>query len=100
MVLLIPAVKHKQALIIPHTVLTVVAAGEIRLAMGRVTQRGEVTYEMMLSLGARHSPLEEAEVTLTKAKPEKVFSTCGIKCPTVKQQIKEHVGTTKTCVSN
>lgn len=100
MVLLILTVKHKQELTIPHVVLTVAAAGEVRLPTGRVIQRGEATYEMMLSLGARESLLEEAGVILTKAKPEKVFSMCGIKCPTVKQQIKEYIDTTKTCVSN
>lgn len=60
MILLILTVKHKQALTVPHIVLTVVAAGEIRLLRMRVIQRGEATYEVMPSLGARESFLEEA----------------------------------------
>lgn len=67
---------------------------------GRVIQKGEVTHEMMLSLGARESLLEEAGVMLTKVKLEKMSSRGGIKCPTVKQHIKEHRDATKMCVSN
>lgn len=52
-ILLLLTVKHKEALTISHVVLVVVDAGEIRWSTGRVTHRGEATYEMMLRLGAR-----------------------------------------------
>ena len=45
MTLLILTVKHKQALTVPHIVLTVAGAGETRLPTGRVIQRGEATHE-------------------------------------------------------